>query len=545
MSFMTSQYPSNQPHGPSMYGVKSLSVVKLIVQTAGTYGDQYRRPMHSHADGAIMNMVEETMDRTNNLDALALAVPAFSLLKPDATPECMMPIENGWNTKRFRFLLHLLIEDQMGIMMNHYYTGFTGYSDMSHGGAIDPNMVFTINSANSTKSVTQRTPTGVHVFQASVSNNQILTSNNTYTGLASPNKTYSLRPESVVDDMLVSDLRSMSGTFENTVAVISTPQLSARANNCAPGYMSQLLSGFKNTVVGGADESTDSNLEHLKTLVSSDAYSSDKFLAWLLHRRTSNPTLGIGTHQFTINELMMLDSAVMTKLRAADAAGIASNFHQAGTTSDWGQSTAEVQFASMLAQALPSYMASMHLSVLAFTSMNLTLDGKIQTIITNAQSFNQQADITVYLQALIQRLNSEMFTALSYGNTMPFSVDVKCDTLGETWVSVSLNQGRMETFVTPTFCDSLFAPMTSGHQSTLQGLSNDFSQLFDLVEHKTQFKATGAGDTLFSQGGFKQAAPTYGLQVPPTTPPAFLNAFNAQPFPTNPVGFLTNNNPGF
>ncbi len=539
MSYVNNMFAPNLS-APSMYGAKTINVVKLVVQTAGTYNNQYRRPIQSHADNQLYNMIEETLGRTNNLDSLALAVPAFTLLKPAATPEAMMPIENGWETKRFRFLLHLTIEDHMGIVTNHYYSGFTGYSDYSFRNSIDPDMVFTINSASSTKNVTHRTPLGTNVVQAALSNNQILSSPNGYNGLISTQKTYSLRPETVVDDMLMADLRGLAETYHNGVAVISSPQLSARANNSAPGYMSSLLNGFKNTVIAGVGETADQNLEHVKTLVSSDPYSADRFLAWLLHRRVNVPSLGLGSHQFTINELMQLDSTTISKIQAADGHGIMNNFHQVGSTSDWGQSTAEVQFATMVAQATPTYMASLHIAKLAFTAMNLTLDGQISIIITNVQGHNQGVDMSRYLQVLIQRLTTELFMALSYGNSMPFSAEVNCDVNGETWVTVSLNQGPSEAFVTPTFCDSLFAPMATGNQRNLENLSNDFKGLFDLDEHVTSDQKDGKSSVPMCPSQSGPPVNSGGLFTP-TGP----SAASMSPFSNTPGSLFGTKNPGF
>lgn len=536
MTFLNSSTFGSLPggNGPSMYGAKRLEVVKLIIQSAGTYNNQYRRPISSHADGKLLNMIEDTLDRSRNLDSLSLAVPAFSLLKPDATPERMMQIENGWQTRRYRFFLHISVEDNMGIVTNHYYTGYTEHGDSSYGGHVDPEMIFTINSITSTKNITQRTPTGVNVFQSPICNNQVLTGQPGGMGLLAADKTYSLRPESVVDDLLVEDLRSVSDTFYNTATIISTPQLSSRANNAAPDYMSSLLKGYKNTIIGGAGESTENNYEHLKTLVSSDTYNSDHFLGWLMHRRVGAPMMTMGSHQFTLKELGMLDPMLGSKTHIADNAQIVNNFHQAGQTSDWGQSTAEAQFATMIAQALPTYMSSIHLSVIRFTAMNLTLNGQIEILITDASGFNQQIDISPYLQMLSQRLSTELFMALSYGNTMPFSVEVHCDTLGEAWITVSLNQQPAEVFVLPTFCDSLMTPMTTGNKHNLEHLSGDFRSLFELVEQKT-LNATQGASALFSQASIPQ---NYGLALPAATP------FNQPSGGFNtPFGALTNTPP--
>jgi len=545
MSFNQHNLPSTfvRGAGPNMYGIKNASVVKLIIQTAGTYNEQYRRPLTSSADGRIVNMVEDALDRSRNLDALALAVPAFEMLKPAAMPESAAQIPNGWATERYRFLLHITIEDHMGVIINHYYTGFTEYTDPSFSGQLDPNMVFTINANSSTRTVSTRSPTGMTVYQAPISDNQVVASSAEYKpdlGVMSPSKTYSLRPESVIHDIMSEDLRSQTDTFLDTVTMISAPQLSERSNNSAANYMSKMIGGFRNTILGNSnEEARDTQLDHLKNLVTSSPFNTDQFLAWLLTRRVNQPTMNLGQHQFTLSELEVFDPTMRSRIVPADTLGAARNFHQVGQSSDWGQSTATVQFATLLAQALPTYMSSMRINVLKLTAHNLNMTGEIQTLIENCLGYNNAMDMSPYLPALVQRLNTELFSAISFGNTMPFSVQVMCDLLGETWITLSLAQMPEETFVTPTFCDSLITPMASNQLQNLQNLSHDFGKLFDLVENKSLPSSlsgeqyTVMGDSI---SGSNLVTPTLNTPSAPASSSIFPQS-NITPFGKKDPGF--------
>jgi hypothetical protein len=475
--------------GPSMYGVKKMSVAKLVVQTAGTYGDQWRRPMSSHGDGRLVNVIEDVLAKTSNINALSVAAPALEFLKPAATPEARVQIVNGWQTPRYRFLLHIVVEDMMGVVTDHYYSGYTEYTDPSYSGQIDPKMIFTINGATAAKRIRrEQLGMGMVTLNTPIAHNQILNAQG-YGGVLDPNKTYSLRPETVVDDIMSEGLRSVADTFSNTSSYITAPTASSRSNNSAPDYMAKLLKTYRNGVLGSTDsESRDQSLEHVKRVLEIDS-SSDKFMGWLQARRvqmSTGMTLSdvMGFDQFTLKDLEALDPTALQRVKPADSMSITNDFHVAGRTSDWGASTAHAQMATMLAQSMPTYMTSYYFNFVHLHATNMTLDGQIEVLVGNAVGVNNNVDNTPFVEAFKQRLITELFVSISHGNTMPFSVEIKCDLLGETWVTISLAQQAEEEFVCPTFCDSLFAPMLTTNQNLLQGLSHDFGKIFDVVDQQ-------------------------------------------------------------
>jgi hypothetical protein len=555
MNFLPTQ-PSGFGTGPRMYGIRSMRVVKLVVQTTGTYNDQWRRPLVSQMDGHTLNQVESVIDRTKSLDSLAFAQPAFAFLKPSPTPESRSIIANGWQTERLRFWLNVVVEDNMGIATNHYYWGYTEYSDLSLSGRIDPNMIFTINSFSSTKTVHQRTPNGVRVLQTPILSSQVLSAPK-YEGVADPGKLFSLKPESVIDDLGTEDLRDHTTTFLNTSTVISSPTPSARNNNVPPNYVAKLVRGYYNTLMGNSDgaETYSQQLDHVKEVIKSEDGYEDPFLAWLQDRRVK-VYVGLGNmlahNQLKIEDLETLDPGCSARVHVANDPRIVNNMHRAGQTCDWGASTPEAQFATLLAQSLPAYMSQFQLTRLVVQSTNMQINGEIMTLITSYDSINNQEDLSFVLQALQQRLNTELFMALSHGNSLPFEVEVACDMIGETWVTISLAQNNQEQYVCPTFCDSLFTPMTSSDERTLQGLTHDFGQVFRMLDDKVARQ----NNTELAIGSGGQASVLYtpsSTRPIPTglSAPLIMDPFSrgASPAPTlppsnNPFPF-GNKDPGF
>lgn len=497
-------FPPIPASGPQMYGSRSIKVVKLVVQPSGMYNQQWRRPLVSHMDGHKLNMIESIFDRTKSLDAVSFAQPAYDILKPAATPEAPVNIVNGWETERLRFFLHLLIEDNMGMQTNHYYWGFTEYSDLSLQGSIDPRMVFTINSFNTTKTISTRSPLGVTVYQAPVVSSQMLTTQSNYNGIGDPNKLYSLRPETVADDISSESFKDLGTTFLNGETVISGPTPSQRSNNVPPNYMSRLVKGYYGQLISGEGDNREHMLDQVKETLINESGFRDRFLEWLKDRRVRTGTglnQMLGMDQFTLADLEALDAGSSMRMQVAQDPTIINNMHHLGQTSDWSQTTIEAQLATIISQSLPSYMSTFQMQRLVLNSTNMNMEGRIVTLIHDFSSVNNGADLTPVLDALKMRLDNEMFVAISQGNSIPYEVDVACDMLGETWVFVSLAGQPKEPFCCPTFCDSLFAPMVTGNEQTLHTLSHDFGRIFSMMEDKINLDSRSSGIMSTSFGG--------------------------------------------
>lgn len=519
-----------------MYGYKSHAVVALVHQSAGTYNDQYCRPIHSHMDGHHINQMETVLNDSKVLGSGALAGLALDILKPKASPEGLAMIPYGWSTQRRRFRLHIQFEDLSNIVTNHYYTGYSEHVGEPSlvSGLIDPKMLFTINNVDSTQTVRMETNMGTKLVHQPLTNAQVVTpsAQTSSFGIASKEHNYSLRPESVVDDMTSMDLRSQQHSFKDLTTAILAPQLSARQYNAAPQYMSMLLSNYRNTVIGEPGDSADAQLDHLKSLVKSDRYNQDPFLEFLLSYRTNNPQPGVGPNQFTLDELVRFDPNAGSKIENLDLGGFENNFHMVGRTEgQWGSSTITAQTAATIAAALPTYMSRFNIHSLGFTSTNMSYSGEIVTTWVKVDSQNNGVDNTAQMEALKAKLNNELILGLTNYGRMPFYFKVMCHLIGETYVSVSLAQQPAEEFVTPTFCDSVFSPMVSQSARTLNGLSDSFKSMFDLIDRNVHSGTTfdyalsggggvrSPGEVDWRSGSSEPAQPSSGFGS--NQPPAF------------------------
>ena len=489
------QYPNNST---GMYGVKEMNVVKFIVQRAGTYNDQYRRPYTSHVDQGTRDRLLSVVENKSQITAPLIAKLANDVIMPNATPEQTVGIANGWGVRRLRFLMELQHRDHMGSVVTTYINGYTESDDVSFGGHVNPAMPFYINNIATMKRTTVMTPMGNQTHMTLVDSSQVLT-NAAYQGALGNNTVYSMRPENLIGNM---EAMELSAGGEEMVADCTShlsPRavLNRRANNITPSYIASTLDSYLQAA-RGMDSANSTEIYHTayNALRSVDADKNAFISALLMYRRK------IGRNYpenfFTLEELMAIDSnahKVMNVVAFGD-----NNMHQVGSTENWHGSDGMTLFATALAQALPGYMSSIGINRLHFLASNMTMDGSITTTIANIRGYNP-ADLTNEAQALTFRLNNELLMSLSYGNQVTFNLDVNCDFLGETWIQISLANEPLTPYVFPTFCDSLMAPIVTHNRKHFEGITNDFSRLVTELVEGDSVIARQRSSSMFMENG--------------------------------------------
>lgn len=466
-----------------MYGTKTMGVVRLIIQQTGTYNAQYRRPYTTQLTQQTADLILDTVSQKNTITAATVAQAASGFITPMATAEQEVGILNGWQTPRLRFLLEVRSEDHMGVALTEYITGYTEYSDLSMSNLIDPKMTFFINNISMTRNVTHRTPLGTQTYQNVLDNSHILV-NDQFTNMFDTNKMYSLKPENILSDMETSGILDDDLSYYDTTTTLTkaVPTKANRKNNIAPVYVASMLDAYLQTS-RSEDYATHSALiEGATRAVESSTYVDDPFLTWMQARKAQRG-FGIATgNMFTLEDLCALDPNTTNVMRLANR--VESTAHQVGQTSGWGGSDGFTHFAATLSQALPAYMSQFCFTKVHFTSTNYSINGEIATIIADAKGYNATMDISRDIASFVFRMNNELLSSLSFNNTMPFQLEVRCDLLGETWIDVSLNGEPSVMYVTPSFTDALMTPIVTTNQNIIHGISRDFGGLMSaMVEH--------------------------------------------------------------
>jgi hypothetical protein len=465
----------------SFYGynkIKSVRVVKLFMQDSGTYNQQFARPYNTFMEAGTLNAITEHVVRYNKnpLEKPNISGMVGDFIQPQATPERLLSITNGWAEKRIRFTLQLEIVDNLGTVCSQYILGYTSFNGVTHSGNIAPDMVFFVNSSIKTKRDYIQTAFGTDYVESVVSNDQVLASN-TYTGLMSANHEYLLRPEDTFGMMQTSHLPSSFGgdgtIYDSRTMLRTEATLSRRANNLPGSYVSNILGGYMaNTALADFGQNEIKILEKSRGNVVEGIAVDDPFLGAIA--KVTNSTTG---NQFMFKDLLALDpnATLNTTYNVLGKVELA-NTHQAGQTCHWSGSDRTTQVATILSQAIPAIMMELALVHIAFSTSNMNYGSQITTIISNARGFTK-CDVTKNCDMFRYRLENEILKDLTFNNTTSIGLEMVVSMAGETWIKLQVDSNPIVDFVVPSFCDNLLAPILTTNQNLSKNIANDFEML--------------------------------------------------------------------
>jgi hypothetical protein len=466
-------------YNSQQYAVKAMHIKRLIVAQTGTYNQQYRRPYTSSLDGTSRTQMLDAIEQSKTITPATVAGVSNQFIKPAATPECMIDIANGWATQRLRFMMEIQSQDMMGNITSEYVVGYTDHPGLSLGGHLDPSMVFTINAINTTRTKTQTSHSlGAQTYQNFIDASSILV-NDHYNGAIAPQQLFGLRPEDVYSQLDNQTLAEGLGEDSMLVAarsLITTRAIKSRRSNAiAPVYVAKVLDSYLQTTRADMTSGDSELYEQARCSVRSQSANEDPFMAFL--RTKSNTETN---YQFTYGDLMMLDPNVVSPsvtIPVPVKPIWQSGLHQAGQTAHWGGTDYTTLFATTLSQSLPGYMLSFGLNKLHLFATNLDSTGAISIQPSHWKSFSENVDMTNALTSLCYRLEVELLRDMCHSGEVLFNLEIKCDLLGDTFTRISLNGEPPVEFMTPSFCDSLLAPMVTSNNLLLDGITSDFGCL--------------------------------------------------------------------
>lgn len=509
-SVIGNQYPMINPNPNVIYAPMSATIESLIITDSGSYNDQVIRPHVTTPNQDSLNMfvnnVQSAISRGSAITPVLLGSNLGNIVSPSTGAENSLEIPNGWSTPRLRFFLKVRITTGMSNPKVAYFQGYSEYSDLSLNGSIDPNMTFFINSFTVIEESNIMTPNGACVMPKVVessnilppsmnagspftpknipSYNQITGESNIYNAV-NPLVNY-IRPNDIFSSIQVSHLSDTLGGA--TYDVRSNPNSfvkSWRSNSNTGSYMSRIINNYvANTrdirarVDIGAYDDMSTVLEQSINSPEEDSLTDNAFFRML--SKANGASFKAVTH-FSLNTLMQMDPDLPHKLRYVKPAGqLMSSLPRAGETEYWTGQTREVMAATMIVNSLSSILFDNMISKVSLVSTNLTVDGSILTTFSEALSLTG-LDVSQYLPIITYRLEKEILSTISFNNQDFFKVILDMDLFGFTKISISLSNGPLVPFTTPTFADSLFSPVITSQPALKNNLVKDIEYALDAV----------------------------------------------------------------
>ena len=478
-------YPTNT--------VNRLTVNKLLLQETGTYNPLHFRPYQTHIDGQTLDTIvaraESSVGSISNPSIFSGI--SSSVVSPSGTPGQQISIPYGWAERRIRFILELSLENNFNGVELLYFQGYTNYSGVTMSGAVDPMMEFILNSYMRVTRTTMYTANGLQYVDrvtdsGQVINGMLMTENVSMVTPGYEHGVYTLRPQDVfvgISSIQVTEQYEAYGRGainDSRVAKTSDTQLSSRTNNIPTNYISKILGSYQTAAdsqMYGHDTKNTINRAHEVSFEHDSRTKDNPFIRALSVCRGGGPNSLRAV--FTARELESIDPMLSQKTQYVALTPVARSFlPQIGQAAHWSASDRETVLATMLSTSVPALMMELMISKIHVRTTNNTIGAKFETFIIDAKSISN-ADMSKMYGIFIQRLERELLFDMTFGSQEIVMLDMMLDMMGESSINISVNGSPTVLYQTPSFCDSLLAPVTTTSKDNYFQLCNDFGMIFN------------------------------------------------------------------
>jgi hypothetical protein len=467
-----------------MYNRLNRAVVEYFwLMETGSYNQQFRRPYETNITPQLLVEVQNSVGQHGTISPSMLAGVAGSIITPQAAPEAAAPIYNGWETKRLSFVLVVVITNPLGAPVREYILGYTdhcGVAGMQH--AIDPNMIFVINSVVKTRDTVLNDHMGNPYVQSSiVSVNQILSDLN-FQGLKmnqGPGERM-LRPQDVFQTMGSSMIRDggygaqHEGFVDARTLLTGAPAISSRHNNNSSHYMARIMDAWRLGQME-KDAPNEAALQMAATgFARETAMNTMDFLTQL-----GSITGNVSSTTFRFGDLAQLDPQVGEKMTIQlQSPAQKTQTHQAGMTETFQGVSYATHAVTILANGVPPLMVANTLNVVHLQATNRTMNGMIEVQVLDVKSFIN-ADVSQFISNFIGRMQADLLPTISSGNQVDFALNLKMNIFGESWISISFQGEPAVDYVIPSFADTAITPVVTSTTTRQDQIAFDIGNLLD------------------------------------------------------------------
>lgn len=477
----------------------------------GTYQPMYLRTYQTNYNQGLVDQFMQGTDNGQMLSNSAMAKVLSGMITPSANISGNIQMENGWNEKRYSFMLEFDVPDPFnGEGDSIVLTGYTSYADASLSGHFDPRMKLYINACNTVGKIANTLPNGSvsirkilkgsqHVLTGSLSN--IVTSNTPVTNPYSQNTLVVATPKNIVNAM-ISHNQGYYGSDQHPVfdtrAYVSgmSMQLSSRENAIASSYTSRIIDTTSSNIASvdagiGVDENK--ALINASASVAESSMVSNHVLSEIVAKTNFN-----NDGYITWGDLNRLfpetnDNSIATT-RASNPYRQQNQLEaEAGNFDGWNSVNYETIIATTISQSIPALMVSSLLGEVQFTLQSD--DGFIMQPLINvisAMSIVDGIEVAPLVNKLISRIQTEIVPVITNQFQSSVSVFVSANLFTDTVLQVSYNDGVPIPFCAPTFCDSLYSPVLSTNVQTIQDISHDLYSYVNAISSNQYLPNAGS-----------------------------------------------------
>lgn len=458
----------------------------------GEQNPVYSRPFMVSDTGSAVDDIAYRMAQSGSgkVTANIIGDVVGNLIQPSVVPTATVVDQSWVTTPRYVFLLKVKSVDAVGTQIYSYIQGYTEYSGINEAtGSIDLELRHFINHIIETTVLDFQSPTLGYVRKE-----KLYRIYNVFS--SQEHDLYTQRPTDVLEQIKVSNALafmdgaggSISGeTIGNHVNPFNRAVLgSCVDNNITSDYICKILNAgvqeHKNRSIYLNSYEIESETG-VGAITLEPNISDNRFVKYLSRLAGFKTDSNI----FNFNQLMAIDSTIYTRFNLLK---ISKNYMDplalaTPDNGDWwtGQDPVTLKAYSLIESSV-ALATKYGFSKLFFTVSNMASPtAGVQIVITKFSSFialdNQ--DYQYLLEIFKNKYISDIFLAETMGGTIPLHADVYVDLAGTSKINLSYGGFPENWYTIPTSANSLFSPVITADQNTLDAVSNRFSSLIEEI----------------------------------------------------------------
>lgn len=499
----------------------SIELIKAVFMESGSYHQMGLRPYTFAAGGNAHNQFLNATDGGVNLEPIAVASVATQILHPHPQHVQQTDIDGGWGEKRFMFMMRFRVyqDSAYGRQTRNdvVVQGMTSHVGVNRDlDSLAPEMRIYFNNITRLEPYVVNTPYGDRTAYRPRESSQIIRNEPQMQMGQTTGSRFTMRPQDIYGTMGLKSLGDLGSEVFDTRNTFSSNQAvmkSNRKNACSPYYLTNIAKSYYYSVpddytgIVSADDDVDVydnySAARQKSMQLEGTPSTDLFMMALgeNYQRMGYITAGELAYKTPNLNDSRFTQVILDKSQGVIRSSIAPTTDAVNYSNHWNGANQETLWSNMMVQSVPALMVDFLITNCSFTVTNRTRDGQIALQFTSAHPFIDEMDIAPMLPRLQERLISEIFQGLSMNNTMDFAVIMEVNMSSDTRVSISIAGGPEEIFIAPSFCDSIYAPVSTFNNNDVFALCNDMSGFIDSIKNDT---------SAFSNYGFDPNQSMYG-----------------------------------
>ena len=475
-------------------------IEKLIYLPMGTQHPMYNRPYVVNATQQAVETIADRMYETKSGKVTPSLINdvAGCILQPSAVGY-QTAINSTWvGTKRYVFLMKVVVIDAFGVQTNSYFQGYTEYDGITNTGNIDEHLVHYVNNVLETRSFEMQTPMGI-VRREKLTKIYNVMTNGSMGGSAD---VYTQRPSDILENINVLNMAGvmeksdvMAYNLNNYMTPFSGSTVTSSVdNNITTEYLSKILTTgmlanrSKDVFINSSPDSYSINDQNsIEGRIPEPSINDNRFLKYLSRM---GGFMNV-RETFKFGQLMQIDNTIYNRFTVAKLTKDYVNPLTACTpeVGDYwtGQDPVTVKAYSLI-EASVALAVKYGFSNLYFTASNMaTPTGMAEVFITNFNSFInlEEHDFNFLLEIFKDKFITEIFLNETNAGTLPLHMEMYVDLLGTSKINLSFAGYPSNWYTVPTTANSMFSPVLTIDRNSFDVTSQHLGTVIDALSYET------------------------------------------------------------